>query len=480
MNCGDLGFVGFPEQRHGQARGDRRQNGILAGRDRSGGPQCVRLNAARRSRSAGRRARRPTPSARSASAPSTASKPERRISDSGCSLTLASTSADVARACSVRCSCCSASSPEVSIEISRCISSTTARVCRPAAAPAAPRSCPPRRRTASRTARTPARPRGSASPAAVRLHAEQRAHAVDEEHAGQHQPDLHRHRQVEDHGQHEGAEQDRAVLQAELAQPHELVPLAHVPGHEQQDAGQRRQRHVQRPAAPPPAPPPAASARARCRPPATVAPARTLVTVRAIVPVAGMPPKNGVTKLATPCAISSWFGSWRGWSVRLSAMRAHISDSIAPSSAMVTVGISSCLADVPAERRQARSAAALAGCRRSASRWSPPAGRAAPPAAVSDTSATTGPGTRAAVRSVRPSSSAGRQHVRRRNSRGHSEQAARRQPAPMRQRVRVEAVEVRAQHAAICAKKSAGILVDRQARAGRAAATARSAPRCRW
>ena len=38
------------------------------------------------------------------------------------------------------------------------------------------------------------------------------------------------------------------------------------------------------------------------------APARTLVTVRAIVPVAGMPPKNGVTMLATPCAISSWFG----------------------------------------------------------------------------------------------------------------------------------------------------------------------------
>ena len=40
-------------------------------------------------------------------------------------------------ACSARCSCCSASSPEVSIEIRRCISSTTARVCRRAAAPAA-------------------------------------------------------------------------------------------------------------------------------------------------------------------------------------------------------------------------------------------------------------------------------------------------------------------------------------------------------
>ena len=43
-----------------------------------------------------------------------------------------------------------------------------------------------------------------------------------------------------------------------------------------------------------------------------VAPDRTLVTVRAMVPVAGMPPKNGVTKLAMPWAINSWFGSCRG------------------------------------------------------------------------------------------------------------------------------------------------------------------------
>ena len=74
------------------------------------------------------------------------------------------------------------------------------------------------------------------------------------------------------------------------------------------------------------------------------APARTLVMVRAMVPVAGMPPKKGVTKLATPCAISSWFGSWRGKSVALSATRAHSSDSIAPSSAIVTVGMNSSLA----------------------------------------------------------------------------------------------------------------------------------------
>jgi hypothetical protein len=74
------------------------------------------------------------------------------------------------------------------------------------------------------------------------------------------------------------------------------------------------------------------------------APARTLVTVRAIVPVAGSPPKAGTTMLAMPCAISSWFGSWRGSVVRLSATRAHRSDSTAPSSAMVSVGMKSCCA----------------------------------------------------------------------------------------------------------------------------------------
>ena len=69
-----------------------------------------------------------------------------------------------------------------------------------------------------------------------------------------------------------------------------------------------------------------------------VAPDRTLVTVRAMVPVAGMPPKNGTTKLATPCAISSWFGSCLGRPEIWSATRAHSSDSTAPSSAIVMVG----------------------------------------------------------------------------------------------------------------------------------------------
>ena len=75
-----------------------------------------------------------------------------------------------------------------------------------------------------------------------------------------------------------------------------------------------------------------------------VAPARRLVTVRAMVPVAGMPPKNGTMKLATPWAMSSWLGScflWCGLVASWSATRAHSSDSMAPSSAMVTVGVTS-------------------------------------------------------------------------------------------------------------------------------------------
>ena len=50
----------------------------------------------------------------------------------------------------------------------------------------------------------------------------------------------------------------------------------------------------------------AASVIARMMPATGVrAPLRTLVTVRAMVPVAAMPPKNGATTLAMPCAISS-------------------------------------------------------------------------------------------------------------------------------------------------------------------------------
>ena len=58
-----------------------------------------------------------------------------------------------------------------------------------------------------------------------------------------------------------------------------------------------------------------------------------LVAVRAIAPVAAMPPKNGQTMLAMPSAISSEFGSWRVPAMP-SATTAAISDSIAPSIAI--------------------------------------------------------------------------------------------------------------------------------------------------
>ena len=87
-----------------------------------------------------------------------------------------------------------------------------------------------------------------------------------------------------------------------------------------------------------------------CTIPATglVAPFFTLVTVRANAPVAGMPPTKGITMLAKPCAINSWFGSWRS-SIIWSLARAHISEEIAPNTASVTLGSSTawnCASDI--------------------------------------------------------------------------------------------------------------------------------------
>ena len=65
-----------------------------------------------------------------------------------------------------------------------------------------------------------------------------------------------------------------------------------------------------------------------------------LVPVRAMAPVAGMPPKNGTTILAMPWAISSWLESCLS-PIIWSAATAHSSDSIAPSRAMVKAGASS-------------------------------------------------------------------------------------------------------------------------------------------
>ena len=62
------------------------------------------------------------------------------------------------------------------------------------------------------------------------------------------------------------------------------------------------------------------------------APERTLVAVRAMAPVAGMPPKNGVTMLPMPSASSSASGSCRVPAIP-SAITADSSDSMPPSMA---------------------------------------------------------------------------------------------------------------------------------------------------
>lgn len=52
----------------------------------------------------------------------------------------------------------------------------------------------------------------------------------DEEQAREEQPDLDRDGQVDDAGQAEGREQDRAVTGGEIAQAGEFLPFAHVKG----------------------------------------------------------------------------------------------------------------------------------------------------------------------------------------------------------------------------------------------------------
>ena len=59
------------------------------------------------------------------------------------------------------------------------------------------------------------------------------------------------------------------------------------------------------------------------------------VIVRAMAPVAGIPPNKGATIFAAPCAISSVLESWRS-PITPSATVADNSDSIAPNTAMVT------------------------------------------------------------------------------------------------------------------------------------------------
>jgi hypothetical protein len=63
------------------------------------------------------------------------------------------------------------------------------------------------------------------------------------------------------------------------------------------------------------------------------APARTFTAVRAMAPVAGIPPKSGDARLASPCPKSSRSGSWRTASDMPSATFADRRLSIAASAA---------------------------------------------------------------------------------------------------------------------------------------------------
>ncbi len=62
--------------------------------------------------------------------------------------------------------------------------------------------------------------------------------------------------------------------------------------------------------------------------------------MRAIAPVAGIPPNTGDATFATPCAISSMFERWR-FPVIPSATTAERSDSMPASRAMVIAGLAS-------------------------------------------------------------------------------------------------------------------------------------------
>ena len=123
------------------------------------------------------------------------------------------------------------------------------------------------------------------------------------------------------------------------------------------------------------------------------APARTLVAVRAIAPVAGRPPNSGETMLATPWATSSTFGLWRSPVMR-SATTADMQRLDRAQQRHRQRRRQEREHEVGAERRDVRAPATRPGCRRSASRSSRPAGPARPRPACPPTRTTIAPGTR--------------------------------------------------------------------------------------
>ena len=72
-------------------------------------------------------------------------------------------------------------------------------------------------------------------------------HAAHEQQRRQHHADIDRHHQVDEHREHEGDEQQQPVgARRGAQQAHHVRGVGHVPGHEEQDGGERGQRHVRR------------------------------------------------------------------------------------------------------------------------------------------------------------------------------------------------------------------------------------------
>ena len=107
----------------------------------------------------------------------------------------------------------------------------------------------------------------------------------------------------------------------------EFVPLGHRGGDDDEDSGERRKGMYEASGAPKTM---KARMKIECSMPETgpMAPERTFVAVRAIVPVAQSPPKAALAALAIPCATSSQFERWRR-PVMASATTAERSDDAA-------------------------------------------------------------------------------------------------------------------------------------------------------
>ena len=130
--------------------------------------------------------------------------------------------------------------------------------------------------------------------------------AVNEQQRGERDADFHRDREIGENGEAKSGEPHRLIGVRQAQDGSNVAPLTHVISDDKKNGGQGRKRNKRASGA--------ATSRIRsrvraCTIPATgvFAPQRMLVAVRAMAPVAGMPPKSGDARLAMPCAINSTF-----------------------------------------------------------------------------------------------------------------------------------------------------------------------------